>query len=130
MTEVEYYYRLQEVVLNSGVDDAADLAAFCNKKMTQAERARQPQLLKAKIKKEQQDIYKENIMTILENDVYAFKKMDEILSSLRIRYGFKSWEKNEVLAIISILVRENKVEKMYFQDLNTHKGEVRYRKKI
>lgn len=98
--------------------------------MTQAERARQPQLLKAKIKKEQQDIYKENIMTILENDVYAFKKMDEILSSLRIRYGFKPWEKNEVLAIISILVRENKVEKMYFQDLNTHKGEVRYRKKI
>ena len=34
MTEVDYYFRIQEVVLNSGVDDAMDLAAFCNKKLS------------------------------------------------------------------------------------------------
>lgn len=129
MTEIEYYYRLQEIAMNSGADDAMDLAAFCDKKMRQVQKTGQPQKIKTMMKREETKKFCENVLEILNNDPYTFKKISEIIASLRLRYSFRQWEEKEVIQMISLLVKENKVEKMYIQDLDAGKGEVRYRKK-
>lgn len=81
------------------------------------------------MKREETKKFCENVLEILNNDPYTFKKISEIIASLRSRYSFRQWEEKEVIQMISLLVKENKVEKMYIQDLDAGKGEVRYRKK-
>lgn len=81
------------------------------------------------MKREETKKFCENVLEILNNDPYTFKKISEIIASLRLRYSFRQWEEKEVIQMISLLVKENKVEKMYIQDLDAGKGEVRYRKK-